>query len=259
MDFTTLSNRIPLVWRTKQWLRPIVDLDRVAQGFHEYARYRRDAQSYACLPNSEPLLPENAYPCLHDRTGDHPFDAHYFFQDVWAFKAIKASGAVHHVDVGSRAILVGMLTAITPTIFVDIRPMNIVLDNYVSQPASILALPFADQSLHSLSCLHVAEHIGLGRYGDALDPQGTIKACRELSRVLAPGGNLYFSLPVGRSRVCFNAHRIHTPAQVLAYFADLTFVDFSAVTDEGCMVEHVTPDTMAQAIYACGLFHFTKR
>jgi SAM-dependent methyltransferase len=210
------------------------------------------------LSNDERLALADAQPCLHDQTGDHPFDAHYFFQDVWAFKAIKASGAAQHVDVGSRAILVGMLTAVTHTIFVDIRPMNIILDNYTSQPASILALPFADQSVHSLSCLHVAEHIGLGRYGDALDPQGTIKACRELSRVLAPGGNLYFSLPVGRPRLCFNAHRIHASEQILAYFEDLALIEFSAVTDEGRMVGRVAPAAMENATYACGLFHFTK-
>ena len=254
----TVINKIPLMWRIKEWLRPVIDIDQVAIGFREYGRYQQAWREYTEMPFSELLLGSDAYPCLYDRTGDHPFDAHYFFQDVWAFKAILASGVAQHVDVGSRAILVGMLTAVTRTIFVDIRPMNITLDNYTSQPASILALPFADRSVLSLSCLHVAEHIGLGRYGDALDPQGTQKACRELSRVLAPGGNLYFSLPVGRPRVCFNAHRIHAPAQILAYFDDLTLVDFSAVTDEGRMVEQMAPDAMAHATYACGLFHFMK-
>ena len=43
--------------------------------------------------------------------------------------------------------------------------------------------PFGDRSVPSLSCLHVVEHVGLGRYGDPLDPQGSIKAMRELQRV----------------------------------------------------------------------------
>ena len=46
------------------------------------------------------------------------------------------------------------------------------------------------------------EHIGLGRYGDPIDPQGTEKAATELQRVLAPGGDLYLSLPIEKeSRV----------------------------------------------------------
>src|SRR5205807_5995192 len=64
----------------------------------------------------------------------------------------------------------------------------------------ILALPFRDQSVVSLSCLHVVEHVGLGRYGDGLNPEGTQQALAELQRVLAVEGNLFLSLPVGRPR-----------------------------------------------------------
>lgn len=95
-----------------------------------------------------------------------------------------------------------------------------------------MQLPFASDPVGSLSFLHVAEHIGLGRYGDPLDPNGTRKACAELARVLTPGSSLYFSLPVGRLKLCFNAHRIHPPDQVLGFFQDLEMIEFSAVTDE---------------------------
>ncbi len=84
-------------------------------------------------------------------------------------------------------------------------------------------------------------HIGLGRYGDPLDPEGTIKAINELKRVLvlAVGGNLYFSLPVGSPRLCFNAHRIHSPGQILEYFSDLKLVEFSGVDDKGNFLENI--------------------
>jgi hypothetical protein len=42
----------------------------------------------------------------------------------------------------------------------------------------------------SLSGLHVAEHIGLGRYAAPLKPHGTRQACVDSQRVLAPAGNL---------------------------------------------------------------------
>jgi SAM-dependent methyltransferase len=114
-------------------------------------------------------------------------------------------------------------------------------------------------SVRSLSCLHVAEHIGLGRYGDPLDPHGTLKACRELARVLAPGGNLYFSLPVGKPRLCFNAHRIHSVGQILDYFRDLSLVELSGIDDERRVMLQMEKSALDNADYGCGLFHFTKK
>jgi SAM-dependent methyltransferase len=220
--------------------------------------YVRDWRAYAQMLHAEPLTLRDAYPCLFDRTSATPFDGIYFYQDIWAFKAILRANAPTHVDVGSRATFVGMLSAITHVTFIDIRPLKVKLDNFDSRRGSILDLPLDTGSVQSLSCLHVAEHVGLGRYGDPLDPEGTKKAARELSRVLGPGGNLYFSLPVGQPRVCFNAHRIHGPQQILDYFSDLQLVDFAAVDDQGKFRLEADPGDFAEAVYSCGLFHFTR-
>jgi len=122
----------------------------------------------------------------------------------------------------------------------------------------ILNLPFADQSLSSISCLHVAEHVGLGRYGDPLNPDGTRLACAELQRVLAPGGDLFFAVPVGRPRVCFNAHRIHTPEIIIDFFEGLNLVEFSGVHDDATFAERVSPGEFSNSIYACGMFWFCR-
>lgn len=242
----------------KRWLSPILDLAKLRLCCSEYLHYWRSWRNYSKLPGAEPLLTRDAYPCLYDRSPKTPYDAHYFYQDIWAFKLIKQSEPSAHVDVGSLAAFVGLLTAITKVTFVDIRPLKVDLENFESKHGSILALPFDDNTVISLSCLHVAEHIGLGRYGDSLDPQGTRKAARELTRVLAPRGNLYFSVPIGRPRVCFNAHRIHSPEQILSYFNDLKLVEFAAVTDTGAYRENMKPGDLSSANYACGLFRFTK-
>lgn len=237
----------------------MLPINRLWRSVSYYARYFRDWSRYSGLLGSEALRLADSYPCLYDRSGTTPFDAHYFYQDVWAFKLIQSSGVPIHIDVGSRAIFVGMLTAITKVIFGDIRPLTVRLDNFHSMSASILALPFDDLSVCSLSCLSVAEHIGLGRYGDPLDPKGTRKAARELARVLAPQGNLYFSVPVGKPRVCFNAHRIHSPRQILDYFHDLSMVGFSGIDDKGRFRQGIEPSELADASYACGLFHFVRK
>lgn len=138
------------------------------------------------------------------------------------------------------------------------RPLNAHLNNFESIAGNILSLPFSDGTLQSLSCLHVAEHIGLGRYGDPLDPKGTEMAAKELSRVLAEGGNLFFALPVGKPKVCFNAHRVHSPHQILQYFNDLVLVEFSGVDDDGVYKRNRYISDLENSNYACGFFWFKK-
>lgn len=87
---------------------------------------------------------------------------------------------------------------------------------------------------------------------------GTKKAALELQRVLAPGGNLFFSLPLGRPRLMFNAHRIHSTTQILDYFSDLKLVELSGIDDEGNYIEKIDPEYLDSCDYGCGLFWFKK-
>jgi len=214
--------------------------------------------SYSRLPDAEAIHLVDTWPQVHDRTSTSKIDAHYFYVNGWAMRRIITQQPRSHVDIGSQTIFANLLGAIIPVMFVDYRPLRAKLAGLESLGANILALPFADGSIESLSCLHVAEHIGLGRYGDPLDPQGTRKAARELARVLAKGGNLFFALPVGKPRLCFNAHRIHAPETICDYFAELELIEFSGVDDEGQFAECTTLDGFRASAYACGMYWFRK-
>jgi hypothetical protein len=239
-------------------MKPFADPIQLFMAVPRYARFLMEWMRYKSLDGAEGTRLVDSYPCLSDRTAKSGVDSHYFFQDRWAFARIRESGAQEHVDVGSRLDLIGFLTTICAVTFVDIRPFEVPVDNLDSRQGSILAMPYPDASVRSLSCLHVSEHIGLGRYGDPLDPAGTRKACAELQRILAAGGHLYFSLPVGKPRVCFNAHRIHAPARILEYFSELSLVELSGITDEGTFIRNIDMQVLAQSDYACGLFHFCR-
>lgn len=211
------------------------------------------------MQGAEPIRVRDMYPELFDKMDVYSPVGHYFYQDIWAFTRIHSSGTPLHVDVGSNVVYVGFLTAVAEVEFVDIRPLVAPgLKNFKSIRGSVLDMPYETDSVRSLSCLHVAEHIGLGRYGDPLDPSGTKKAAAELARCLAKGGNLYFSLPVGQPRLCFNAHRIHSPAQILDYFAGLKLLEFSFCDDQKNFIENTSPEAAVKARYACGMFRFTK-
>lgn len=217
-------------------------------------RYLRDRRAYCALPEAEPLRWRDALPKLGDRLGTTPYDSHYLFQDTWAAQRIAEHAPQRHVDVGSRVDYVCFLTAVTKVTFVDIRPLTADIEGLESIAGSILDLPFEDRSLESVSCLHVAEHIGLGRYGDPVDPLGSRKAIAELQRVVAPGGHLLFSVPVGRPRVCFNAHRVHDPRELRALFGEFELVEFAGVDDAGQFRRHRTTDELAGQAYACGMY-----
>jgi len=236
----------------KNFLNSIKDFSKILE-------YHRDWKRFSKMKTSESFKNIFPMPLLHDRTQFTKFDRHYFYQDIWAYKKIFESKNTSHVDVGSRGDFVGLLTAITEVTLIDIRPLRAQLDNLINKKGNILSMPFENDSITSLSCLHVAEHIGLGRYGDRIDPMGTKKAIKELSRVLALGGNLYFSLPIGEPKIFFNAHRIHSTAQILDYFSDLELVELSGVDDKGQFIIDVDRKVLDSCRYGSGLFWFTKK
>jgi SAM-dependent methyltransferase len=145
------------------------------------------------------------------------------------------------------------------TTFVDMRPIDVNLKNLSVIDGDITNLPYGDGELESVSCLHVIEHIGLGRYGDSLDTGGSVKAIKELQRILKKDGRLYISTPLGKPRLCFNAHRVFSPDFIISQFDQLSLVSFSVVDDSGSFSEHVEiPEWVRDQDYACGMFCFTK-
>jgi SAM-dependent methyltransferase len=248
-----LARRLPPAIPTLGWR-----LIQAAFAWVGFGHYLVDRRRYRRLPEAEPLRWRDDFPQVGDRLPTSQYDSHYFFQDVWAARNVADFGPSRHVDVGSRVDYVGFLTALTKVTFVDIRPLEVDLDGLESIKGSVLDLPFADQSVESLSCLHVAEHIGLGRYGDPLDPAGTRKALPELQRVLRPGGQLLFSGPVGERRVAFNAYRVHTTQDIVAMFAELELVEFSGVDDRGEFRRHRALHELDGSRYACGMFRFVR-
>ncbi len=188
-------------------------------------------------------------------------DAHYFHQDLWAARHLWNQGVRDHVDVGSR--LDGFVAHILPfchVTYVDIRPLGAAVAGLEFKTGSLDHLPFASDSIPSLSCLHVIEHVGLGRYGDPVDPDGHLKAARELARVLQRGGTLLLGTPVGRERVCFDAHRVFDPQTIVGAFPSLDLTEFGLIDDRGRGVEvGASFEAARQCEYGCGLFAFTKR
>ena len=220
----------------------------------EFVEFRRLAR--AAGPRLR-LRWRDRYPCLHDRTATTGFDRHYVLHPAWAARLLARTKPDHHIDIASSLNFVTLVSAFLPVTFYDYRPAELRLDGLSSQRADLLALPFSDRSVPSLSCMHVVEHVGLGRYGDPLDAEGDLKAMRELQRVVAPGGSLFFVVPVGRPVIRFNAHRIYSFAQALAGFPELTLQEFALIPDDpaqGSLIVGAAPEMVDRQNYGCGCF-----
>ena len=219
--------------------------------FLEWRRYRR-------LSNESSVALRDLYPCLTDRTESTPFDPHYFFQSAWLARKLACRHVPLHVDAGSSVTMLAVMSAHVPTVFLDYRPLAVSLPDMFPVAGTLSSLPFADQSLASVSSLHVVEHVGLGRYGDPLNARGSRDAMSELVRVVAPGGRLYLSVPVGRERVCFNAQRIFAGRTVIEWAQPLRLLEFALVDDAGAFHPATDLSRAEGLAYGCGLFEFER-
>lgn len=227
--------------------------------------YRRQFNEFGRLAKAStrrtvPLW-EDRYPCLEDSTVATGFDRHYIYHPAWAARILAQTRPDKHLDISSTLNFCSIVSAFVPFDFFDYRPATLVLPGLSSKSADLTNLDWADGSVDSLSCMHVIEHIGLGRYGDPIDPDGDLQAIRELVRVLATGGSLLIVVPVGRESICFNAHRIYDARKFASYFSGLELVDFALVPDgdapDGLIRENAF-DVASQQSYGCGCFWFKR-
>ena len=229
---------------------PLVGAFGLPRYAYHWVRFRKQS--------GERLRFSDSHPCLTDWMEATPFDPHYFYQAAWLSRRLASKPPSNHVDIGSDVRMINVLSAFVPTEFLDYRPLNVSLEGLICNAGNLTSLEKDDDSVSSLSCLHVVEHVGLGRYGDPIDPDGSRKALSELQRVLSPGGRLYLSLPVGRERVCFNAHRVFDPSTITALLSKLELIEFSLVDDRGIFHQHQPLEAGSTQEYGCGMFVFEK-
>ncbi|TMA33750.1 MAG: DUF268 domain-containing protein [Deltaproteobacteria bacterium] len=228
----------------------------------QQAQFQRQFEEFSKLPGADrfPLRWSDRLPRLGEDTPTTGFDRHYVYHPAWAARILHKLGPRVHVDIGSSLFFVSVLSAFVRTEAYDYRPAEVRLDGLRTGSADLTALHFADRSIESLSCMHVVEHIGLGRYGDRLDPNGDLKATSELQRVLAPEGSLLLVVPVGRPQLRFNGHRIYSYDQIVTSFAELELTEFALIPELGPegWIAGATPHQVAAQEYGCGCFWFQR-
>jgi SAM-dependent methyltransferase len=187
----------------------------------QWREVRRDSRGF--VVRSEPRFDAGSHP-------QHFFD----FEMEFAATQVARARPGSILDIGSyRGFLVGLAAGYDlTTLDVRERPPRFEREKVLTGDARSLPLP--DGSVECLVTLCAIEHFGLGRYGDPFDLDGDVRACREMGRVLRPGGLLVASLPFtrGPATLAFNSHRIYDRARIDALFPGLRLRDVAYVSQE---------------------------
>ena len=211
-------------------------------------------------------------PCLHDKFDESgSVRTEYFWQDLLIAQEIFKNSPANHLDIGSR--IDGFVTNVAsfmPIEVFDIRSLNLNIPNITFTQMDLMStsqLSNFVQSYDSVSCLHTLEHFGLGRYGDLIDIDGYIKGFTNISSLVSSGGNMYFSTPIGKEIVEFNANRIFNPNTILklANENDLEVIKMLTISS-GYKVKSINLkdfkneiELLSKQRYNLGIFIFKKR
>ena len=248
----------PFVYPALQTLKGFKFLKGFYAYYRDYFLYKRLNNK---LKSPFEIKFSDTYPFYYDRYEEAGgVMQHYFHQDIWAANRIYNSGIKKHYDIGSR--LDGFIShclVFCKVVMLDIRSLNVNIPNLEFIQADCTDMKnIKSGSISSISSLHAIEHFGLGRYGDPIDSLGYKKAINEMKRVVKKGGNIYFSVPIGKQRLEFNAHRVFSPLYVLELFRGFKLVEFSVIDDKNNFIEFSDPKKFVNSKFSCGLFHFKK-
>jgi len=208
----------------------------------------------------------NLYPCLEDRYQESgEASGHYYHQDLLVASKIYGRKPLKHVDIGSSMNFVAHVASFREIEVLDIREQRSSFENIRFRRLDLMDKNFdLIDYCDSVSCLHVLEHFGLGRYGDRVDYDGHLLGWENIYKMLQKGGTFYFSVPIGEQRIEFNAHRVFSIAYLLSLIEGKYKIEsFSYVNDAGDLFRDA--ELSGESIknnfnchYGCGIFELTK-
>ena len=80
--------------------------------------------------------------------------------------------------------------------------------NFTFVQGSLEHIPFGNNFFDIVTAVSTIEHIGLGRYGGPISPDGDKKAVEEIRRILKPGGKVVVTIPCGKDTICYSRARV---------------------------------------------------
>lgn len=207
----------------------------------------------------------NIYVCLDDFNNESSeFKNQFFHSDLIVSQKIFEHNPKNHLDIGSRIDgLVSNIASFRSLDFADIRNVRI----HPHKNINIKQIDMADENLRitnkysSISSVGVLGHIGLGRYGDKIDPDGHLKSFKNISILADESAIIYLMVPVGKEGVEFNSHRVFKASYIVKIFEKLNFdlIEFNHVDDNGELRLRSNIKETENLNFGGGIFIFKKK
>jgi len=192
---------------------------------------------------------------------------HYFYQDLYVAQRIYHNNPIRHIDIGSSISgFVAHVASYREIEVYDIRPLNNPIPNVKFKQFDLMQFKeeYAENT-DSISCLHALEHFGLGRYGDPICYDGYLIGFQNILKMLKTNGKFYFSVPLGKQRIEFHAHRVFSLRYLLELITPYYDINsFSYIDDNNVFYENV--EISEEKIlnncgcrFGCAIFELTKK
>lgn len=169
---------------------------------------------------------------------------YYGITDKWLYEALSK-----YPVVGKTVALFGSTAPWYESVLIAYECQKCYVLDYnkiICDHDKIIAIDIKTQSIEVDADIGMSissfEHDGLGRYGDPIDPDGDIKAMKKAKTAIKKGGLMFFSVPVGKDKVVWNAHRIYGKSRL-----PLMLEGWSVVESFGVDEEKLNKDTGADA------------
>jgi hypothetical protein len=188
-------------------------------------------------------------------------DKHYFLQDLYVAQQIFKKRPTNHLDIGSRIDgFVTHLATFRKVNVLDLRPIKIEHENIRFINKDLLKFE-TKEIFDSISCLHTIEHVGLGRYGDEINPNSYKQFYKKIIEILYQKGRLYISCPISKkNKVYFNSQRTFDPKHILQLDKSLKLIEFSLINNHYKMFNNIDINKSYNYMdnNSCGIYIFEK-
>lgn len=139
----------------------------------------------------------------------------------WILRNIPSMGRI--LDVGSTGsqlplMLVGLGYEVWT---IDVRKYEYdgIIDELKCIMGDIRETNFQDSFFDVVLAISTVEHIGLGRYGDSIDPYGDENTMKEIIRIMANNAVFLMTVPFGK-RSINKTHRVYSEESLLTLLSE---------------------------------------
>lgn len=187
-----------------------------------------------------------------------------FHSDLLTSQKVYHKKPLKHLDIGSRIDgVVAQIASYRNLDVLDIRDLEIKPHkniNFLKQDLTNILNVSDNEKYDSISSIGCLAHIGLGRYGDNIDPEGYKKGIEAISKLAKEKCYVYVLTPVGKESVEFNAHNIFDAKKLIREFEINNFVlkEFHLINDDGELILNSKIEDSINLNFGGGYFVFQK-